>query len=148
MPALVTQIELYRLIKVDNSNLFTFEGKAIENDSDIRRVLEHSARADFDILRNSNRSRFKWALREFVEFAGSESATIWGATIARSVLETGWSDRDRSEGSGCNHVDEPTTGHYEPPDLHHGSTPCGGGVWKCSDGLRLLENRRRNCGTV
>lgn len=78
---------VYRLNIADALNLFNYEGPAIRTDDDVGKVLDRATVDEFDVTRGSAKSRFKWSAREFSRLAGPDKTTVFGVTMARSVVE-------------------------------------------------------------
>jgi len=80
--------DLYRLNIVDEG-LLPFMGAVIRGDDEILRVLSASTSSRFDRITESERTTFKWSLREFTVYEAEtlkKSPTIVGLTLARSVM--------------------------------------------------------------
>jgi hypothetical protein len=84
------QFELYRLRVLDKSDLFNIDLPGIQGDEDITRVIKTAASSEFDRHTETQMSKYRWSLRDFVPLppsSGQERAAV-GFVLARSTIST------------------------------------------------------------
>lgn len=84
------EFELYRLIVLDQEDVFEFVGKKATGDADYLSIIRHACVSQFDLSTEGQRSEYKWSLRDFLRhdnYADRRRGAIASIRLARSMVE-------------------------------------------------------------
>jgi hypothetical protein len=84
------EFDLYRLIVLDQEDVFEFVGKKADKDGDYLAIIKHACFSQFDFTTEGQKNEYRWSLRDFL-MHGNDPEWRHGAVVsirlARSMVE-------------------------------------------------------------
>ena len=84
------EFDLYRLIVLDQEDVFEFFGKKATNNSDYLSIIQHACTSQFDFATEGQRNEYRWSLRDFLRHDDDPEwrhGAIASIRLARSMVE-------------------------------------------------------------
>lgn len=84
------EFDLYRLIVLDQEDVFEFVGKKATNDTDYLSIIKNACSAQFDFTTEGQRNEYKWSLRDFLRHDDDpewRNGVVASIRLARSMVE-------------------------------------------------------------